>query len=206
MKCLLQHHNVDVNGISSGLTALHAACQAGHLACVILLLQYGARRRNLDSSDNEAIHSAVQSGNIDILRLLMRPHNDITSRLVNISEENDVVEANLVDLDDNSPTNENNNRFGGQEILDINARNALRQTPLHLAVNRQNIPMVRILTPDSNGFSKVQKTGVRMPTNHLKNLQGIDLRCLGYRTLVRYFNLMTYLFLIEVQTEQQRKI
>lgn len=145
-----------MNGISSGLTALHAACQAGHLACVILLLQYGARRRNLDSSDNEAIHSAVQSGNIDILRLLMRPHTDITSRLVNISEENDVVEANLVDLDDNSPTNENNNRFDGQEILDINARNALRQTPLHLAVSRQNIPMVQCLLEEMNALTNLQ--------------------------------------------------
>lgn len=145
-----------MNGISSGLTALHAACQAGHLACVILLLQYGARRRNLDSSDNEAIHSTVQSGNIDILRLLMRPHTDITSRLVNISEENDVVEANLVDLDDNSPTNENNNRFDGQEILDINARNALRQTPLHLAVSRQNIPMVQCLLEEMNALTNLQ--------------------------------------------------
>ncbi|CAH8681183.1 unnamed protein product [Schistosoma rodhaini] len=156
LKCLLQHHNVNVNGISSGLTALHAACQAGHLACVILLLQYGARRRNLDSSDNEAIHSAVQSGNIDILRILMRPHTDITSRLVNISEENDVVEGNLVDLDDNSPTNENNNRFDSQEILDINARNALRQTPLHLAVNRQNIPMVQCLLEEMNALTNLQ--------------------------------------------------
>ncbi|CAH8588558.1 unnamed protein product [Schistosoma turkestanicum] len=156
LKCLLQHRNADVNGISGGLTALHAACQAGHLACVILLLQYGARRRNLDSTDNEAIHAAAQSGNIDILRVLMRSHTDVTLRLVNVSEENDVVEENLVDLDDNSPIHENNNSFDSEEILDINARNALRQTPLHLAVNRQNIPMVQCLLEEMNALTNLQ--------------------------------------------------
>ncbi|CAH8642608.1 unnamed protein product [Heterobilharzia americana] len=174
LRCLLQHRNADVNGISGGQTALHAACQAGYLACVILLLQYGARRRNLDSTDNEAIHSAAQSENPDILRLLMRRNTVRISRLRNIAGENDMTEGNLVDLDDNSPENEDNIHLE-EDIPDVNARNALRQTPLHLAVNRQNIPMVQCLLEEMNALTNLQDCDGDTPLHDAISSQNIGL-------------------------------
>ncbi|CAH8870153.1 unnamed protein product [Trichobilharzia szidati] len=157
LRCLLQNQNADVNGTSGGLTALHAACQEGHLACVILLLQNGARRRNLDSADNEAIHSAARSGNLDVVRYLMRSNIDRVARIVDISEENNVNEGNLVDLDDNSPgAADDNNLFDGEDIPNINSRNSVQQTPLHLAVNQLNLPMAQCLLEEMNALPNLQ--------------------------------------------------
>lgn len=194
--------NFKVNATLNNSTALHLACQAGNLACISLLLKFGAKRTARDSTTgNEIIHSAVYSGNVEIVRLLFnlnlkrksklnksvknKSSSTVTSKnptkkLITNSEE-----INLLDLDDsiqttvssevtgvvesfttsNDEIEQNSNNFAQpntsrldqpNELINVNCRNALSQTPLHLAIHKQDFLMTQYLINDLHVLINLQ--------------------------------------------------
>ncbi|KAF5405032.1 E3 ubiquitin-protein ligase mind-bomb [Paragonimus heterotremus] len=162
LKCLLQHHHVNVNTGFAGSTALHVACDAGHLACVALLLQFGAKRQLRDGSGNQAVHAAAQGGNVNILRLLLDPCVALGGERP--TSPNDEVTITCGDstgnlLDSDGCTGGTAQRLpsaGSDDTADVNSRNALRQTPLHLAVNRHDFIVAQCLLEEWNALSNLQ--------------------------------------------------
>lgn len=141
----------------AGRTALNAACQAGHLECVAMLLQFGATRRLRDGSGNEPIHVAAQGGSSSIVRLLL------SARLVHSTAPAigpaHPTENQLVDTEDDAtgPQGaEQSNQAPIDELSDVNSRNAMRQTPLHLAVNRHDYMIAQCLLEEFNALPNLQ--------------------------------------------------
>ncbi|KAF8568544.1 hypothetical protein P879_04661 [Paragonimus westermani] len=164
LKCLLQHHHVNVNTSFAGSTALHVACDAGHLACVALLLQFGAKRHLRDGSGNQAVHAATQGGNVNILRLLLDPRASLgDERSVSPADEltRTCVESTGNLLNSDECTAGNAHRLlsvESDDTADVNSRNALRQTPLHLAINRHDFIVAQCLLEEWNALSNLQVT------------------------------------------------
>ncbi|KAG5444085.1 hypothetical protein CSKR_104225, partial [Clonorchis sinensis] len=162
LKCLLQHRHVNVNATFAGTTALHAACDAGHLACVSVLLQFGANRQLRDGCGNEAVHAGAQGGNASILRLLLAPRQrcDPSRSLSPITdvENSNQSEVNLADSDVGSLVEgiRTINFSEADDTPDVNSRNALRQTPLHLAVSRHDFMVVQCLLEELNALPSLQ--------------------------------------------------
>ncbi|KER21693.1 hypothetical protein T265_15031, partial [Opisthorchis viverrini] len=151
-----------VNATFAGTTALHAACDAGHLACVSVLLQFGANRQLRDGCGNEAVHAAAQGGNASILRLLLAPRQrcDPSRSLSPVTdvENSNQSEVNLADSDVGSLVEgiRTINFSEADDTPDVNSRNALRQTPLHLAVSRHDFMVVQCLLEELNALPSLQ--------------------------------------------------
>ncbi|KAA3679405.1 E3 ubiquitin-protein ligase mind-bomb [Paragonimus westermani] len=155
---------VVVNTSFAGSTALHVACDAGHLACVALLLQFGAKRHLRDGSGNQAIHAAAQGGNVNILRLLLDPRAGLgDERSVSPADELTLTCAestgNLLNSDECTAGNAHRLlSVESDDTADVNSRNALRQTPLHLAINRHDFIVAQCLLEEWNALSNLQVT------------------------------------------------
>lgn len=145
------------------------ACDAGHLACVSLLLHFGANRQLRDGTGNQAVHAAAQSGDANILRLLLDPR-----RSASVGEDDQlnrgVNDGNLLHSDEfvagEAP---HTPRVDVNETADVNSRNALRQTPLHLAVNRHDFIVAQCLLDDWNALSNLQVTVCLLNSSGLVN-------------------------------------
>ncbi|CAH8460893.1 unnamed protein product [Dicrocoelium dendriticum] len=159
LKCLLQHRHVNVNTIYAGSTALHTACDAGHLACVSILMYFGAKRLLRDGTGNQAVHSAAQGGNINVLQLVLSPRPSL--RMPHFNTDDPPCEAH----DSNSVDSPPRSDFAVpqfdcaeevDDVPDVNSRNALRQTALHLAVTRHDLALAQCLLEDFNALSSLQ--------------------------------------------------
>jgi hypothetical protein len=73
MKALLESganvHFADTS-FQDGRSALHKACDAGHVACVELLLQHAADHAQQDSRGDTPLEVAIQSGHVSCVRVL----------------------------------------------------------------------------------------------------------------------------------------
>lgn len=126
-----------VNTHYAGATALHVACQSGHLNCVDVLLQHGADCRERDADGNQALHAAAQGGAFPVLRRIAATLSLLVDR-------------------EPQPSTSNSNT---QEIAmppDVNARNALRQTPLHLATVGRHLDCAKSLLEEFNALPSLQ--------------------------------------------------
>nr|CUU98116.1 mind bomb [Hymenolepis microstoma] len=135
---LIKHREIDVNTHYAGATALHVACQSGHLNCVDVLLQHGADCRERDADGNQALHAAAQGGALPVLRR---------------------IAATLSLLVEREPQPSSSNSTAPQELTlppDVNARNALRQTPLHLATVGRHLDCARSLLEEFNALPSLQ--------------------------------------------------
>lgn len=122
----------------AGATALHVACQSGHLNCVDVLLQHGADCRERDADGNQALHAAAQGGTLSVLRR---------------------IAATLSLLVEREPQPSSSNSTAPQVLTlppDVNARNALRQTPLHLATVGRHLDCARSLLEEFNALPSLQ--------------------------------------------------
>ncbi|KAL5107408.1 E3 ubiquitin-protein ligase mind-bomb [Taenia crassiceps] len=130
---LIKHRDINVNTHYAGATALHVACQSGHLNCVDVLLQNGADCRERDADGNQALHAAAQGGALPVLRRIAatlslmerEPHPSTSAAEVSLPP-------------------------------DVNARNALRQTPLHLATVGRHLECARSLLEEFNAIPSLQ--------------------------------------------------
>ncbi|KAM3187606.1 hypothetical protein ACTXT7_001954 [Hymenolepis weldensis] len=137
---LMKHREIDVNIHYAGATALHVACQSGHLNCVDVLLQHGADCRERDADGNQALHAAAQGGTLPVLRR---------------------IAATLSLLVEHEPQPSSSNSTAPQVLTlppDVNARNALRQTPLHLATVGRHLDCARSLLEEFNALPSLQKS------------------------------------------------
>lgn len=130
---LIKHRDIDINTHYAGATALHVACQSGHLNCVDVLLQHGADCRERDADGNQALHAAAQGGALPVLRRIAA-----TLSLIE-REPHPFTSSTEVSLPP-----------------DVNARNALRQTPLHLATVGRHLECVRSLLEEFNAIPSLQ--------------------------------------------------
>ncbi|KAL3312912.1 E3 ubiquitin-protein ligase mib1 [Cichlidogyrus casuarinus] len=135
---LLKHRNADVNGVYGGSTALQVACQSDQLQIVVMLLQNGASWRPRDPDGNQAVHAAAHGGSVDALRYLVL--NRLSSRSEQLDEEDCMA--------------------------DVNSRNALRQTPLHLAVSRGHLAVVKCLLEELSAIPTLQVSDRRKMMMH----------------------------------------
>ncbi|VDD77554.1 unnamed protein product [Mesocestoides corti] len=134
---LIKHREIDVNTHYAGATALHVACQSGHLSCVDVLLQHGADCRQRDADGNQALHSAAQGGALCVLRRI-------------------AATLNLVDREPQSTSSASGDPPPQPMPPDVNARNALRQTPLHLATVGRHLECARCLLEEVNAIPSLQ--------------------------------------------------
>ena len=63
--------DVDVGGRKTGQTALHRACDRGHVDAVRLLLQHGASPDTLSTAGQTSLHLAAAKGHLAIVRMLL---------------------------------------------------------------------------------------------------------------------------------------
>lgn len=69
--------SIDAPG-PDGDTALHLACLYGHVPCVELLLEKGAKAAVVNTDDGStALHDAAASGHSDILKILLKEAPDM---------------------------------------------------------------------------------------------------------------------------------
>ncbi|VDM31227.1 unnamed protein product [Hydatigera taeniaeformis] len=130
---LIKHRDINVNTHYAGATALHVACQSGHLNCVDVLLQNGADCRERDADGNQALHAAAQGGALPVLRRI-------------------AATLSLIEREPHPSTS-------AAEVSlppDVNARNSLRQTPLHLATVGRHIECARSLLEEFNAIPSLQ--------------------------------------------------
>ncbi|KAK9833842.1 hypothetical protein WJX74_007548 [Apatococcus lobatus] len=71
---VLEEHKVDVNLAAHGVTALHAAAEAGELECAQVLLKAGADADARDGEGNRPIDAAAAAGQKAVVKLLL-PHS-----------------------------------------------------------------------------------------------------------------------------------
>ncbi|VDK32460.1 unnamed protein product [Taenia asiatica] len=147
---LIKHRDINVNTHYAGATALHVACQSGHLNCVDVLLQNGADCRERDADGNQALHAAAQGGVLPVLRRIAatlslmerEPHPSTSAAEVSLPP-------------------------------DVNARNALRQTPLHLATVGRHLECARSLLEEFNAIPSLQgRVGCNM--NSFPPIEGVN--------------------------------
>ncbi|VDP87015.1 unnamed protein product [Echinostoma caproni] len=155
LKCLLQHRHVNVDSKFAGVTALHVACQLGHAACVAVLLQFGAKRRLRVGSGNEAIHAAAIGGNLSIVRLLLSSrirHCSVSMQTTTNPDEGVFLES------EESGTRDATEVLSSDEddLPDVNSRNSLGQTALHLAVSRHDFLIAQCLLEEFNALPNLQ--------------------------------------------------
>lgn len=159
----------------AGATALHIACQSGHLSCVDVLLQHGADCKQRDADGNEALHSAAQGGCLNVVQRIAALSQEsistatvpswtqpLTSTSVTTST-NETVDTSVDDVAHalGVVLGVSDGRLEpiivtGQSPPDINSRNALRQTPLHLATVGRHLSCVRCLLAEFNAISSLQ--------------------------------------------------
>ena len=99
-----------------------------------MLLQHGADCRERDADGNQALHAAAQGGSLSVLRRI-------------------AATLSLIERDPQPSTSSTS------EVAlppDVNARNALRQTPLHLATVGRHIECARSLLEEFNAIPSLQ--------------------------------------------------
>ncbi|THD21277.1 E3 ubiquitin-protein ligase MIB2 [Fasciola hepatica] len=161
LKCLLQHRHVNVDSKFAGVTALHVACQMGNVACVAVLLQFGAKRRLRDGSGNEAIHAAAQGGNVGIVRLLLSTR--ARHRLFGIPGVSTLDDGVIIESEESGSRDAAETFPDEDDVPDVNSRNALRQTALHLSVTRHDFMVAQCLLEEFNALPNLQ-------TNHCSSI------------------------------------
>jgi uncharacterized protein len=80
---LLLNHGASVNEVDvGGMSCIHLSAQAGHKACLALLLDHGADELigSVDLAGNTALHLAAANGHIGCVRLLVESAADVTSK------------------------------------------------------------------------------------------------------------------------------
>ncbi|KAL5966622.1 POTE ankyrin domain family member B, partial [Taenia solium] len=134
VQCLLEY-NAKVNIVDqNNQTPLMKAIEGGHLKCVNLLLSYRADLTVRDKHGNAPIHQAVKFGRKDIIELFLRNG-------VSINTHNQVVL---------SPIKQSSNKL----IFCINGL-----TPLHLAVEYHNLPLLQYLVQEGAELDCTDVTG-----------------------------------------------
>lgn len=124
-----------------GQPALHIALKTGNSDMVRLLLKSGADMARQDSSEgNSALHVAASSGREDIVRLLLDQPNAPLGNLemanflgqtplfMAVQSDNEAVTAQLLDAG-----------------ADISVKDSMGNSVLHLAVERESIPIAALL-------------------------------------------------------------
>ncbi|BHF68253.1 Contactin-3 [Sparganum proliferum] len=176
---LIKHSEVDVNTHYAGGTALHIACQSGHLNCVDVLLRHGADCKQRDADGNQALHSAAQGGCLNVLRRIamhcleqvpctsnmapnypsgQRPPSGQTTENVTVSDPAaNASGAAATGAGDPSASDPGPLvQSASEQPLDVNSRNALRQTPLHLAAVGRHLDCARCLLEEFNALPSLQ--------------------------------------------------
>ena len=170
-----------------GQTPLHLAAIMGHTAIVNYLLQHEAETSVQDSSGATPLHEAVRYGNVEIAAALLAAGANPNARdnlgktpvmlampAATLSESYSLLVSYQADLSQKDMYGDTvlhiaammNINPDVMSILinngaDINARNKEGVTPLEIAVQKQNIAIVRLLTSsganihtqDTNGHS-----------------------------------------------------
>jgi hypothetical protein len=72
IKCLQQNKDTISTRDSWGGTALHWACDRGHVGIVDLLLQSGAEKDDKTHQNMTPLHCACSAGHLDVVRVLLR--------------------------------------------------------------------------------------------------------------------------------------
>uniref|UniRef100_A0A0V0J875 MIB/HERC2 domain-containing protein n=1 Tax=Schistocephalus solidus TaxID=70667 RepID=A0A0V0J875_SCHSO len=176
---LIKHSEIDVNTHYAGGTALHIACQAGHLNCVDVLLRHGAECKQLDADGNQALHSAAQGGCVNVLRrIAMHCLEHVPATSIGPSNyppgqrlpsgptvENATACDPAANTDSAAVTGTSDPSVNdpsplvqpaSEQPLDVNSRNALRQTPLHLAAVGRHLDCARCLLEEFNALPSLQ--------------------------------------------------
>ena len=125
-----------------GQPALHIALKTGNGDMVKLLLKNGADVARQDSSEgNTALHVAASSGREDLVRLLLDQHSAPLG--------NNLEMANFLGQTPLFMAVLGGNEAVAQQLLDagadINVKDSMGNSVLHLAVERESIPIATLL-------------------------------------------------------------
>ncbi|XP_065199147.1 E3 ubiquitin-protein ligase mib1-like [Sycon ciliatum] len=162
---------VSVDDAVSGYTALHAACQHGHLEVVKYLLFKLAATDNEDADGNRPIHLAAAGDYPEIIEVLAEAGADLSAR--NKRKQSSVHLAVS-----------KGNTLAVKAMLKMNCHCSLQdvdgETPLHEAITRRREGLVQILLEagadvtltNKNGFNCLHHTALRGNASAMRLILG----------------------------------
>jgi ankyrin repeat protein len=168
VELLLAQKKVDVNvADNQGGTPFYYACQYGNVKMAKLLLEKGGdpKRRLKNNYQPTALHCAAQTGSAELVKLLIEEKVEI-----NPTNQNDDTPLHFAAQfgnqyyygQGNPVPREVQEKFGGvvEALLkagaDVNLRNKQKQTPLEIAVARDNYVAVNHLLPGTKDVKEIK--------------------------------------------------
>ncbi|KAF7222495.1 oxysterol-binding protein-related protein 1 [Nothobranchius furzeri] len=144
------------NNSTSGWTALHLACNGGHMDVVEELLKAGVDVNLQDNSGDTPLHKAALAGRKEIVLLLLRYNacaniiNGTAQIPKDVTEDDEIItmleaaerrearrrEQKLLDAAREGDLSTLSKLLSGKEVPDLHCRDSVGNTPLHCAAYR----------------------------------------------------------------------